>query len=198
MAWQLAGTYFENCNCDVACPCTVTSLQLPATNERCNAVLAFHVESGEVDGVALEDLTLVLVGDTPGQMTDGGWRVALYIDERASAEQAEKLGAVFSGQLGGPMELLAPLIGETLGVEQAPITYVDDARLHRLTVGDAIEIEIEDLQAEHLDEPTRIVNVEHPSNTTLTLSQARRSRVDAFGIRFEGRAGSSAPFSWAG
>lgn len=198
MAWQLTGTYFESCNCEVACPCTVTSLQLPATYERCNAMLAFHVDSGAVDGVRLDDLTLVLVGDTPAQMTDGNWRVALYVDERASAEQAEKLGAVFSGQLGGPMEALAPLIGEMLGMEQAPIAYVDDARLHRVTVGDAIEVEIEDLQAEHLDEPTRIVNVEHPSNTTLTLSQARRSRVNAFGISFEGKAGSSAPFSWAG
>ena len=197
MAWQLSGTYFETCNCDVACPCTVTSLQLPATNERCKVMLAFHIARGEVEGVGVDDLNVVIVGDAPRQMTDGNWRVALFIDERARDEQREKLGAVFSGQLGGPMELLAPLIGETLGAEGAPITYVEEARLHRVTVGEAIDVEVEDLQGEHLDAPTRIVNVEHPSNTTLTLSQARRSRVDAFGIRFEGKAGSSAPFTWA-
>lgn len=197
MAWQLTGTYFENCNCEVACPCTVSSLQLPATYDRCNAMLAFHVDSGEVDGVAVDDLTLVLVGDTPKQMTDGGWRVALYVDERATPEQADKLGAVFAGRLGGPMEALAPLIGELLGVEQAPIEYVDDARLHRVTVGDAIAVEVEDLQGEHLGEPTRLVNVEHPANTELTLSQATRSRVSAHGIEFAGTAGASAPFSWA-
>jgi hypothetical protein len=70
--------------------------------------------------------------------------------------------------------------------------------VHRVTVGDVVDVEIEDLQGEHLSEPTRIVNVEHPAATTLTLSQARRARVDAHGIAFEGRAGSSAPFSWAG
>src|SRR3712207_8856693 len=34
---------------------------------------------------------------------------------------AEKLGAVFGGQLGGPMEGLVPLIGENLGLQRAPI-----------------------------------------------------------------------------
>lgn len=198
MAWRLTGTYFETCNCEVACPCTVSSLQLPATYDRCNYVLAFHVDSGEADGVALEDLAIVLVGDTPALMAEGNWRVALYVDARASAEQVEKLGAIFSGQVGGPMELLAPLIGEVLGVEQAQIAFVDDARRHRLTVGDAIEIEVEDFQGEHLDQPARVVGVEHPANTTLTLAQARRSRVDAHGISFEGKAGFSAPFAWAG
>lgn len=50
MAWRLNGTYFEACNCDVACPCTITSLQMPATHERCNAMLAFHVDDGEIEG----------------------------------------------------------------------------------------------------------------------------------------------------
>jgi hypothetical protein len=197
MAWRLSGTYFETCNCDVACPCTVSSLQLPATYERCNAMLAFHVEDGEIEGIDVRDMNVVVVGDTPRQMSDGGWRLALFVDERATAEQLDKLAAAFSGRLGGPMELLAPLIGELLGMEQAPITYVDDARLHRVTVGDAIDVQVEDLQAEHLDEPTRIVNVEHPANTTLALAQARGARVDAFGISFEGRTGASAPFAWA-
>lgn len=198
MAWRLSGTYFENCNCDGVCPCTVSSFQLPAHHERCTVMLAFHVESGEIDGVGVDDLSVVLLGDAPQQMTDGNWRVGLFVDERASAEQAQKLGAVFSGQLGGPFELLAPLIGEVLGVEQAPIAYVDDARLHRLTVGDQIEVEIEDLQAEGHDEPTRVVGIQHPANSTLAFSHARSSRIGGFGIaQFEGDAGSSAPFSWA-
>ena len=34
MAWKLEGTYFENCNCDWVCPCTVTSFASPATAAR--------------------------------------------------------------------------------------------------------------------------------------------------------------------
>ena len=60
-------------------------------------------------------------------MADGNWRVGIFMDAAASQEQAEKLGAVFAGQLGGPMAMLAPLISEMLGVEVAPIEYVHPA-----------------------------------------------------------------------
>jgi hypothetical protein len=55
--------------------------------------------------------------------TDGGWKVALYLDNRASAEQSEALGAVFSGGAGGHLAGLGPLIGEVVGVEPAAITF---------------------------------------------------------------------------
>jgi hypothetical protein len=65
------------------------------------------------------------------------------MDEAASQEQAEALGAVFSGQKGGPMEIVAPLVGETLGMEVAPIEYADDGRRHRVKIGDLVDIEVE-------------------------------------------------------
>ena len=116
MAWKLDGTYFENCSCDVLCPCGASSLVLPADKERCQVVLAYHVDSGEIDGVDVSDRTIVVVADTPAQMSDGNWRLGVFIDASASDEQAAKLGGVFSGALGGPMEALGPLVGENLGV----------------------------------------------------------------------------------
>ena len=68
MSWQLSGTYFENCSCDVVCPCTTSGLTMPADQERCRVVLAFHVERGEVDGVDVSDRTVVVVADTPQVM----------------------------------------------------------------------------------------------------------------------------------
>ena len=101
MAWKIEGQYFENCSCDVPCPCTV-SLDLGADRDRCNAFLVFQVESGEVDGVDVSGLTVAAMVDTPKVMSEGNWRLGVLIDDRASDEQAEKLGAVFGGQLGGP------------------------------------------------------------------------------------------------
>ena len=49
----------------------------------------------------------------------------------------DKLDKVFSGQLGGPMEGLAPLVAEFVGVERAPIEIHDDGVRHILRVGDA-------------------------------------------------------------
>ena len=144
MAWRLEGTYFENCNCDMVCPCGTSALTMPADNDRCLVVLVFHIDSGEVDGVTVSGLSLAVLADTPPRMIDGNWRVGMFMDEAASEEQAGKLGAVFSGQLGGPMEAFAGLITEDLGVEVAPIEYVEDGRRHRVRIGDYAEIEIED------------------------------------------------------
>jgi hypothetical protein len=59
-------------------------------------------------------------------MTDGNWRVGVFVDDGATEDQFDKLVQVFSGQLGGPMAGLAPLIGEMLGVERATIDVDED------------------------------------------------------------------------
>jgi hypothetical protein len=67
MAWRLQGTYFENCNCDVLCPCAASFFALPADNERCHVTLVFHVDEGAVDGIDVSGLTWAVVADTPGE-----------------------------------------------------------------------------------------------------------------------------------
>jgi hypothetical protein len=198
MAWELAGTYFENCNCVWVCPCTVASLAAPATQDRCQVVLVYHVDRGSVDGVDVSDRGVAVVADTPRMMTDGNWNVGLILDDRASQQQADALASVFSGQRGGPMAALAPLFGTMLGLERAPIEYRDDAGRHSVRIGDGIAIEVEDYVPHGLAEPTRLQNVFHPSNTTLTIARATSSRIGAFGMTFqnEGRSGFSAPFNW--
>src|SRR2546423_4180793 len=114
MPWKLEGQYFENCSCDVPCPCTV-SLDLGADRDRCSALLVFQVESGEVDGVDVSGLTVAAIADTPKVMSEGNWRLGVLIDDAASDEQAERLGAVFGGQLRGPVEALWPLRTQPLG-----------------------------------------------------------------------------------
>jgi hypothetical protein len=201
MAWNLTGTYFENCSCDMVCPCTTSAFSMPADQDRCRVVLAFHVEDGAVDGVDVSDRSVVVVADTPRLMAEGNWRVGVVMDAAASPEQADKLGAVFGGQAGGPMAALAPLIGEMMGIESAPIDYVDDGRRHSLKVGELIDIEIEDFVApgNPTGEVEHLTGMFHPANSTLTIAKATRSRVDVFGLSFsnDGLNGHSAPFTWA-
>ena len=103
MGWKLDGTYFENCNCDWVCPCTVSSLTSPATYDRCRVILIYNIRAGEIDGVHVGGLSVAVVADTPAMMTDGNWRLGLIVDDTASQEQFDKLTAVFAGQMGGPM-----------------------------------------------------------------------------------------------
>jgi hypothetical protein len=199
MAWNLQGTYFETCSCEVVCPCTA-SLALGADYDRCRVTLVFNVAKGDVEGTDVSGLTVAAIADTPKVMTDGNWRLGVFIDAAASDEQAEKLGAVFGGQLGGPMEMLGPLVSESLGVERAAIEVREEGLRHSVKIGDAIDFEIEDVVPFGVEsgEPARLVGIFHPAGSELTISKATRSHINAFGIEYEGKAGfSSSQFSWA-
>jgi hypothetical protein len=199
MSWKLEGSYFETCSCTVVCPCTA-SLAFGATYDRCKVVLVFNVKNGDVDGTDVGGLTVAAVADTPKVMTDGNWRLGVFIDAEASDEQAEKLGAVFSGQLGGPMAALAPLVGEPLGVERAPIEVREDGLTHSVKIGDAVDFEIEDVVPFGVEsgEPARLTGIFHPVGSELTIAHATRSKISAFGVEYDANAGfSTSNFSWA-
>jgi hypothetical protein len=199
MSWKLEGTYLETCSCEVVCPCTV-SLANEATYDRCRALLVFAIKDGDVDGTDVSGLTVAAIADTPKVMAEGNWRLGMFIDDAASDEQAEKLGAVFGGQLGGPMEALGGLIGETLGVERAPITVEEDGLRHRVIIGDAVDAEVEDIVpfGSESGEPARLTGIFHPAGSELTISRATNARINAFGIEYEGKSGfSSSSFAWA-
>jgi hypothetical protein len=133
-------------------------------------------------------------------MTDGNWKLGAFIDDRASDEQFDKLVKVLTGQLGGPMAALASLVGEVLGVERATIEMSDDGLRHSVRVGDAIDFEVEDIVpfGSETGEPVRFSGMFHPAGSNLTMAEATRSRINAFGIQYEGKTGlSTAEFSWA-
>jgi hypothetical protein len=198
MSYRLRGTYLESCNCDVACPCGASNLLLPATNERCNVLLAFHIDEGEVDGIDVAGQTVAILADTPGQMTDGNWRVGVFLDEGAEDQQREALVAVFSGAQGGPPGMFAAFAGEMLGVETVPIAYADDGRRHSVRIGGAVDIEVEDFAAAEEGRVMTLNGIGHPANTTLALAQGLRARIQAFGLDIDntGKNGHSAPFDW--
>jgi hypothetical protein len=199
MAWSLQGTYFETCSCEVVCPCTA-SLSLGADYDRCRVTLVFNVVEGNVEGTDVSGLKVAAIADTPKLMSDGNWRLGVFIDAAASDEQAAKLGAVFGGQLGGPMEALGPLVSENLGVERASIDVKEEGLRHSVKIGDSIEFEIEDVVSFGVEsgEPARLVGIFHPAGSELTIAKATRSRINAFGIEYEGKSGfSTSQFSWA-
>jgi len=199
MSWTIKGAYVETCSCELMCPCNM-SFDHGATYDYCRVPLVFDVREGEVDGTDVGGLVVAAIADTPKVMTEGNWRLGIYVDERATDEQMEKLVGVFSGQMGGPMAGLAPLVGEVLGVERAPIEVVHDGVRHSVRVGDAIDFEIEDIVPFGVEtgQPVRFQGMFHPVASDLTMAEAKRSRINAFGIEYEGKTGlSTAEFSWA-
>ena len=199
MSWKLKGNYTETCSCDLICPCNA-SFDHGAVYDYCRVVLVFSIREGDVEGTDVSGLHVAAIADTPKVMTEGNWRIGLFVDERANDEQMDKLTAVFTGQLGGPMAGLVPLIGEVLGIEKAPFEVVDDGLRHSVRIGDGIDFEIEDIVPFGVEtgEPVKLVGMFHPAGSTLTVAEATRSRISAFGIEYEGKTGlSSSDFSWA-
>jgi len=141
--FRVAGDYFESCSCDVSCNCIFLGL---ATQDHCDVVIGWHITDGQKEQVNLEGLNAAMVIRSPKRMLDGNWQVALYLDDRADQSQADALGAIFSGQAGGHLAALGPLIGRVAGIASAPITFESQNGKRRLVVGDAINGEISELQ----------------------------------------------------
>ncbi len=199
MAWNLKGTYFETCSCDLMCPCNM-SFDHGATYDYCRVTLVFNITEGEIEGTDVGGLKVAAIADTPKVMTEGNWKLGMFIDEQSTDEQMEKLTAVFGGQKGGPMEGIVPFVGEMLGVERAAIEIVEDGLSHSVRIGSAIDFEIEDIVPFGIEtgEPVRLTGMFHPVASEFNAAEAKRSNIDAFGISYEGKTGiSTSEFSWA-
>jgi hypothetical protein len=171
-----------------------------ATYDFCRVTLVFNIKEGDIEGTDVSGLAVAAIADSPKVMTEGNWRLGLFVDEHATDEQLEKLTAVFGGQKGGPMEAVAPLIGEMLGVERAPFEVVENGLRHSVKIGDAIDFEIEDIVPFGVEtgQPVRLVGVFHPAASEFNAAEATHSRINAFGIEYEGKTGiSTSEFAWA-
>jgi hypothetical protein len=98
------------------------------------------------------------------------------------------------------MGALAPLLGQPLGMETVAIQYSNGGTSHRVKAGNLVEMVVEDFVPSGMSEPTKLVGVGHPVNTTLTVARAKSSKISCFGLDQSntGKNGHAAPFSWAG
>jgi hypothetical protein len=140
--WKINGTYFEACNCAAACPCVFLSAP---TEGKCTVLIAWHIDGGNFGAVQLNGLNVALLATMPGHMMQTKWKVALYLDNKASGDQQKALGAIFSGQAGGHLAALGPLIGEVMGVKAVPIEFSASGKERSLRILQIAEVDIEAL-----------------------------------------------------
>ena len=68
VSWSLAGDYFENCSCNIVCPCLVSAgppLTARPTEGVCNVPLIFHIERGRYGDTTLDGLNVFVVLQSP-------------------------------------------------------------------------------------------------------------------------------------
>ena len=205
MAWWINGRFFECCNCELPCPCTVAPWR-GADYDRCLTVIGYRVESGIVEGVDVGNLNVVLFGDLPKVLLEPGWRTGIIIDDAASDEQAAKLTAVFSGQLGGVPAASAGLRSESLGAERAVIRFSSERGGHRFVIEGRGLLTVQDVVPSRQADgaPARLLASFHPLGVTggsdgeiIYGLPDDDSELEAFGIRWVANSGFSGRFSWA-
>ena len=136
MGYQLEGKLLEVCDCNVLCPCWIGE---NPDNGTCDAVLAYHIEKGTIDGTDVSGLTLSLAAHVPVNVLAGNWRIAVFVDDKASPKQQEAILNAWTGKLGGPLADLSKLVGEVAAVERVPITFNVEEGKGRLRIGTAAE-----------------------------------------------------------
>jgi len=195
--WTLTGTYFETCNCEVGCPCAFGS----APSEGfCNAIVAWHIDHGAFGELALDGLNVVLLVDATGNMADGKWKAAAYIDQAASEPQKSALLTIFSGQAGGHPAVLASFVGELLGTKTVPMQYEGVGKSRTLKIPGIVEAELETVEGQD-GKPITIEN--HPlcvaPGVPATVARSRHFRLSDYGYdwKLSGRNGYLSNFTYS-
>ena len=140
MAYKVEGTLLEVCTCEILCPCWVGE---DPDNPTCDSIMAYHVDSGQVNGTDLSGRTLALITDIPGNVMKGNWKAAVFVDDGADDEQHQAMVDIWTGKLGGPVADLAQLVGEVVSVERVPITYEIEKGRGTIKIGDFAEADME-------------------------------------------------------
>lgn len=140
MAYHLEGRLLEVCNCRVLCPCWIGE---DPDNGTCDTIVAWRFDRGEIQGVDVSGRTIALIAHVPGNILEGNWRAAVYLDDQVSPAQEEAILAVYTGKLGGPVGELVKLIGEVVSVEKVPITFEVNGGSGTIKLGNAGYAELE-------------------------------------------------------
>jgi hypothetical protein len=120
MGYHLEGRLLEVCNCKVLCPCWIGE---DPDNGTCDTIIAWRVDQGVIEGTDVSGLTIAAVAHVPGNILQGNWTAAIFVDSTASTAQEQALLKVYTGQAGGPVADLAKLIGTVVSVERADIRF---------------------------------------------------------------------------
>lgn len=198
--WRIRGELFLNCSCTVFCPCVVSLGAHPPTEGHCHAWMAIAIDEGHFEGESLTDLKVGLLVDIPGRMGEGDWKVAVYVDERATQKAYNGLLKILSGAAGGTTGLFTMLVSEIIGAERERVEIIREGNRRILMIGRKIQGEIETLTGKNPDDPVMIMNSKYWMGPNIIAAVGRRSKVRDYGRvwDFGGKSAEICPIDWSG
>jgi hypothetical protein len=207
--WKLSGDWFDVCKCNIPCPCEFA--QAPSYGD-CDAVLAYHIRSGNYGQTQLDGLNVLGLGYFKGNIWAGETEdatFALFFDERADKQQRDALQMIFMGKAGGFMAEFAKVVGEIRGIEFAPIKFevADDLSYWSAEIPGKVVAKAEALTGPTTPPGKRVQTLNPPGSevgpgvvATWGNALADEVNVDAMGFKWErkGRSSKHIPFHWSG
>ncbi len=201
-SWWAEGELFEGCNCNLLCPCHI-SFRQPPTNGYCGAIWGVSFGAGRFGEVDLAGLGAVIFVHSPGPtMADGNWTAVLYIDNEAGDEQSEALRAIFSGEAGGPWEILGQFFrdGKLSVVRKVPLEITIDATSRTLHASDLVLLEVQAIRGADLEGTATITNLRNVIHGNVhTLARSKQIIKDeTLSWEEQGKHGLYSRFRWEG
>ena len=198
--WNVKGELILNCSCDVFCPCVVSLGAHPPTEGHCHAWMGIIIDEGHYEGESLSNLNVGLLVDIPGRMGEGNWKVAAYIDEKASEEAYNGLLSIFSGAAGGTTGLFTALVSEIIGAEKTSVEILREGKSRILNIGRKIQGHIEMIDGDNRDNPVKITNTTYWMGPEVIVAKGKRSRVRDYGRvwDFDNKSAEICPIDWHG
>ncbi len=199
VAWWAKGEMFENCNCRLLCRCHISYRQ-PADHERCTGCFAIEVAEGRYGEVALDRTRAFLAVDAPQNMLDGGWTMALVVDEAASEGQRRAIEAILSGEAAGTWSVLSSFVGRRLPVRTAPIHVEAEGRRRRMWAEGIFDTAHAPIKGDDRTAPVRLENIHNQVHGASQVLSRGDTRFDmgAFDLTTEGTHAIQSAFSWRG
>jgi hypothetical protein len=193
--WQVAGTYFEGCNCEAICPCRRVHGRPGgvSTYGSCYGAVSWQVLRGHAGALDLSGRAAVLsLRYFDNVKPSTRWEVVLYVDHDADDAQAQALADIFLGRSGGTVaHQYGPAIGEVLAVRPARITLEHRTPRKRIDVVGYLTVEAEGEASIDGDVQCGIPGFDHPG--TELYGDVGRSTDPA--LRWEVKGGRRAAFT---
>ena len=198
--WKLTGELVLSCNCTVFCPCVISLGEHPPTEGYCQTWAGIRIEEGHFGDVDLSGINMGLVMEIPGLMSRGNWSAGVFIDDNASIYAVKALTKIFSGRAGGTTGILSILVGNFLGVRQAPITYEIKDKTRIFQIPKIIDGAVTPISSKDRDGDVVISNSQYWIAPDIIVCKSDKSRMRAFGRNwnFAGRSAELCRLDWAG
>lgn len=186
--WSFRAEYFQACNCDYGCPC---EFQAPPSRGFCEGLGAWRILEGRYGDVRLDGLGLGFAARWPEAIHLGNGTAAIFVDERATAEQRDALLNIASGKAGGmPFSVIVTTFSTVLDPQFVPFEFDSKGKRSRARIGRAAEMQFSPVKNPVTGEEES-VRIEH--GTGFMFKGADVVSADVCDARLDGLS-----FSWPG